>query len=305
MLPELFRIPIIDIPVQTYGAMYVLGLIAGIITAYRQALLSKKYYDDILDYGFWALIGALLGGRILYIWVDRHYYFVEHPFTTIPGLNLSMPTFLALWKGGFVFWGGALGGAIALLIFCKKRRIPAGQFADFCAPALAIGHAFGRIGCVAGGCCYGKEFYHFDSMGNVIANKPFGLSFPENSIAYDALIESASPQTFSLMQKLHGTLPLFPVQILESFGNAIIFAILIWASTKKRAHGQVALLYLILYSLMRAFTETFRGDKARGFVIEGVLSTSQFISIVMSLFAVVVMIYLAKKNPPEHLHNVQ
>lgn len=296
MLPELFRIPFLNLPVHTYGAMYVLGLIAGIVVAYRQALLSKKYHNDILDYAFWALIGALLGGRALYIIVEHHYYFVENPFTQIGSTGISIPTFLALWKGGFVFWGGALGGAVALAVFCLKRRIPMGEFADYCAPALAIGHAFGRIGCVAGGCCYGKEYYHLDSVGNVVANGPFGLSFPEGSIAYDALSASATPDKLSLMQKIHGTLPLFPVQLLESFGNIVIFAILLLATTQKRAHGQITLLYFILYSMMRAFTETFRGDSARGFVIEGLLSTSQFISLVMSLAALVGMIYLAKRQ---------
>ena len=64
----------------------------------------------------------------------------------------------------------------------------------------------------------------------------------------------------------------------------------------KRAHGQLTLLYFILYSIMRALTETLRGDTARGFVIDNFLSTSQFISLLMSTLALIVMVILSRKS---------
>lgn len=295
MLPELFRIPFLNLPVHTYGAMYVSGLLLGMFVAFRQAKRDGKYHEDILDFGFWALVGALIGARILFIIVESHYYFVEQPFTEIPKIGISIPTIFALWKGGFVFWGGAVGGTIALLVFCHKRRIPLGQMADYCAPGLAIGHALGRIGCVAGGCCYGRAVYHLDQVGHVIADAPFAIAYPEGSIAYGALLESASGQTLDLMTKLHTTLPLFPVQLVESAANVVIFFILMALIPLKRAHGQLALTYLILYSLMRAVTETFRGDSARGFVIDNVLSTSQFISLVVSILALIMIVMLSRR----------
>lgn len=296
MLPELFRIPFLDLPVHTYGALYVLGLVAGLFVAHRQALLSRKYHNDVLDYGFWALVGALLGARVLFIVVGSHYYFVEQPFTAIPGIGISIPTIFALWKGGFVFWGGAVGGALALYIFCKKRGIPVAEMADYCAPGLAIGHAVGRLGCVAGGCCYGEAVYHLDAAGKVVADVPFALAFPPGSIAYSSLYSQASGETLALMQKIGTTLPLFPVQLVESLGNIAIFFILMFLIPMKRAHGQLTLLYFILYSIMRALTETLRGDTARGFVIDNFLSTSQFISLLMSTLALIVMVILSRKS---------
>src|SRR5262245_53985388 len=127
MLPELFRIPFLNLPVHTYGALYVMGLIVGLFVAYRQAKRGNKYQNDVLDFGFWALLGALIGARILFIIVEADYYFVESPFTEIPGIGISIPTVLAVWKGGFVFWGGALGGAVALIAFCRARKIPLGE----------------------------------------------------------------------------------------------------------------------------------------------------------------------------------
>jgi phosphatidylglycerol---prolipoprotein diacylglyceryl transferase len=301
VLPELFRIPLLDLPVHTYGALYVGGLLMGLLVAYRQAKILGKYHNDVLDFGFWALVGALLGARSLFIIVEAHYYFVENPFTELPVIGISIPTFLAVWKGGFVFWGGAVGGVIALIIFCKKRNLPLGLIADYCAPGLALGHAVGRIGCVAGGCCYGYETFHLDHAGHVIADTPFALSFPEGSIAYSALFNQAQGETLALMQKLGTTVPLFPVQIMESIGNVLIFFILMMLIPMKRAHGQITLVYFILYSILRSFAETFRGDSARGFVVDQLLSTSQFISIVMSVIALVMIIILSKRSTGANL----
>lgn len=295
MFPELFRIPWLNLPVHTYGAMYVTGLLVGLFVAFRQAQRHGKYQNDILDFGFWALVGALIGARILFIIVEADYYFVQNPFTQIPKIGISIPTIFALWKGGFVFWGGAVGGVIALVIFCKKRRIPLGQMVDYCAPGLALGHAVGRIGCVAGGCCYGYATYHLDQAGHMIADTPFALAYPQGSIAYGSLLEQAKGETLALMQNFHTTVPLFPVQILESIGNVVIFFILMMLIPVKRAHGQIGLTYLILYSIMRSIAEMFRGDSARGFVIDNVLSTSQFISLLMSTAALIMIVVLSRR----------
>lgn len=302
MLPELFRIPFLNLPVHSYGALLVAGLLVGMFVAYRQAKRASMYYDDVLDLGFWALVGGLIGSRVLFIIVEAKYYFVENPFTAIPGTRIYIPTFLAFWNGGFVFWGGAIGGVLALIIFCKKRNIPIGQLADYCAPALALGHSFGRLGCLAGGCCYGYPNYHIDQAGRVVANAPFGLAFPPGSIAYGSLINEAHGDTLELMHRLGTTVPLFPVQLMESVGNILIFFILMLLTPMKRAHGQIALLYFILYSVMRSVTETFRGDTARGFVIENVLSTSQFISLVMSCLALILIIMLGQKGKKQVEH---
>jgi phosphatidylglycerol---prolipoprotein diacylglyceryl transferase len=296
VLPELFRIPLLGLPIHTYGVLYVTGLLVGMFVAYRQAKLANKYYDDILDFGFWVLVGSLLGSRILFILVEARHYFVDNPFTEIPHLGITIPTVLALWKGGFVFYGGVIGGIVACIIFCKKRGIPLGQFADFCAPGIALGHSLGRLGCVSGGCCYGYPHYHLDQVGNVVANAPFAISFPKGSIAYGSILSEGGEKTVELMQRLEGTVPLFPVQIFESLGNILIFFILMFIIPFKRAHGQITLIYFILYSIMRSITETFRGDIARGFVIENILSTSQFISLLMSTVALAMIIMLNKQT---------
>lgn len=296
MLPELFRIPFLDLPVHSYGALYVSGLLVGLFVAYCQAKRANLYHNDMLDFGFWALVGALSGARVLFIIVEARYYFIEHPFTEIPHTDISIPSILALWSGGFVFWGGAVGGTLACIIFCKKRRIPVAQFADLCAPGLALGHAVGRIGCVLGGCCYGYPSYHLDAAGKVIADHPWAIAFPEGSIAFSNLIGQANAQTFELMKRLGTTVPLYPAQIMESIGNIIIFFVLLLAFPFKRAHGQIVVAYFLLYSVLRCISETFRGDAARGFVFDNVLSTSQFISLLMATGALVLILFMSRQK---------
>ena len=79
-----------------------------------------------------------------------------------------------------------------------------------------------------------------------------------------------------------------------------IFFILMFLIPLKRAHGQIVLVYFILYSIMRSVAETFRGDSARGFVIENIVSTSQFISLLMSTIALIMIIFLSKKTKINH-----
>lgn len=135
---------------------------------------------------------------------------------------------------------------------------------DLVMPSVALAQGFGRIGCLFAGCCYGLS-----------TDSPFCIIFPENSSA-------------------PGGIPLIPTQIISSGLNFIHFFILIWFAKRNKKDGRVAALYLILYSAGRFVLEFFRGDLIRGSV--GVLSTSQFISVFVIIFAAAWMIYLSKKE---------
>jgi phosphatidylglycerol:prolipoprotein diacylglycerol transferase len=137
------------------------------------------------------------------------------------------------------------------------------QLGDFFAPALALGHAIGRIGCFFAGCCYGKE-----------SSLPWSVIFnDENSLAVIGV-------------HLH------PTQIYETIGNFLLFTFLKFYGRKKRRTGMIFAVYLIIYSVLRFVVEIFRGDY-RGIQYVG-LSISQVIS--MGLFMFGVFIYARKSN---------
>jgi len=159
----------------------------------------------------------------------------------------------ALSGQGFVIYGGILGGVTAAIIYCRVKKLSFIRYFDLVAPSLALAQGFGRIGCLLAGCCYGRET---DSI--------FGIVFRHSLYAPNGV-------------------RLIPTQIMHSAGNFIIAAVLLLYARKDRKVGRVGAIYLILYSVTRFSIEFFRGDY-RGVV--GVLSTSQFISIIMLIVGV-------------------
>jgi phosphatidylglycerol---prolipoprotein diacylglyceryl transferase len=166
---------------------------------------------------------------------------------------------------GFVVYGGIITGILTIYIYCKIKKLNFLQYFDILAPAVAINQAFGRIGCFLAGCCYGRE-----------THSSIGVVFPEGSLA---------PAGVKLL----------PTQLFSSGADFLLAFILIIYARKTKYKGNVAALYLLLYSIGRPIIESFRADD-RGAV--GTISTSQFISIFMFLFAVGFFIYNIKTQKP-------
>ncbi|MBI5186367.1 MAG: prolipoprotein diacylglyceryl transferase [Nitrospinae bacterium] len=169
-----------------------------------------------------------------------------------------------LWQGGLVFYGGLIGAVIVAVLYLKKKRLPVWRVADLLAPSLALGQSIGRLGCFLAGCCYGKP-----------TEGHWGVTFSDP--------DSLAPLHVSL----------HPTQLYSSFLDLAIFFALLYIQKIKKFQGQVFWTYLFLYSTGRFIIEFFRGDK-RGFVFEGILSTSQFIGIFM--FALSIFMYLRGRS---------
>lgn len=170
---------------------------------------------------------------------------------------------IALKSEGFVVYGGIITGIMSIFVYCKVKKLFFADYIDTIATIVPLNQAFGRLGCFCAGCCYGKRT---DSW--------FSVVFPEGCLA---------PAGVKLL----------PAQLMMAAGDLIIFAVLVWFGMKKRRAGVTAILYLALYSVGRFIIEFFRDD-ARGSV--GVLSTSQFISIIFGIICLVVFFRLSKKK---------
>ncbi len=260
MFPKLFELPfkLGDFPlaIHTYGFFIALGFIVGLWLATREAKKLGIEPKLISDLTFWILIWGLIGSRIVYIIVSWDEYRAD------PSL------FFKIYKGGLVWYGGFIGALLFTLYYTHKHKLSFFKIADILIPSVSLGHAFGRLGCFSAGCCYGKECAR-DFIFSVVFNHP----------------ESIAPKG----------IPRHPVQLYESVGEAIIFLILVLFRTRKRFDGQVLLMYMTLYPILRSLLEILRGDKIRGFVIEPYLSTSQFISIFAIAIAIYLQIYIGKK----------
>ena len=167
-----------------------------------------------------------------------------------------------LGSEGFVIYGGILVGIAAAYFWSRKKHIAFVDFLDTVFPAVAIAQGFGRIGCFLAGCCYGLPTDSF-----------LGVVFPEGCGAPAGI-------------------PLWPVQLFSSGYDFLLgILILVW-ERKKEKRGRNLLIYLYGYSIGRFVIEYFRND-TRGQV--GFLSTSQFISVLVFIFAVVLTVSLRKK----------
>ena len=141
MYPELFKIG--PLTVHTYGLFVAMGFLAGISLAVSRAKKIGLPHNQIADLGFYILLAAIVGSRVLYVFVNFS-HFLSSPLDVFK-----------IWEGGLVFYGGFLAAFATAVWYIKKHSLPVMKTLDVYAPSLAIGHALGRIGCFFAGCCYG------------------------------------------------------------------------------------------------------------------------------------------------------
>ena len=203
---------------------------------------NRKYSADIDLSLIYGLIGGVVGAKILYLLVNIKEFVSEFHFL-FSDIGIFLTKYLS---GGFVYFGGMIGFFVSIYLYAKIVDIPFDAMISPAVPALAIFHAFGRVGCFCAGCCYGKPT---ESIWGIINHSS---EIAPNEVA------------------------LIPVQLLESAAEIILF-ILLTALQKKQMSGEKILnIYFLLYGLTRFFLEFMRGDIERGFI--GVFSISQIIA---------------------------
>ncbi|HEY1099384.1 MAG TPA: prolipoprotein diacylglyceryl transferase [Myxococcota bacterium] len=296
MHPVLFKLPFFDWPLHTYGVLIVSGFLMAMYVAWREAKRQNQYVDDVLDFAFWALLGGMIGARIVFILVNWKQYFVDQPWDTVFGV--SVPAVLVVWKGGLVFYGAALGGFVAFLLYTNARGIYGVEklrIADMMIVGLPLAAGMGRLGCVAAGCCWGDAAWELDAAGHFHQTIPLAIQFPKGALAYGSMINSETGAVRAAMQAIGATGPLVPIQLIDAIGEVGLFFALLVIRSRKWFHGQVLLSYGLLYPIWRSTLEIFRGDGERGYVIDGVLSTSQFISLCMASASLIAIIVIRKR----------
>lgn len=230
-LPEIFGLKI-----PLYGVMTALGYGVAMIYCLRKRAALGLSKEDLLDIIFYIVLGAIIGGKLFFIFLNWD--------------SFAAASLIEKLRYGFVFFGGFIGACVSGYFVARAKKISFFVAADFFAPALALGHAIGRIGCFLAGCCYGKMSHSFLA---VKFNNP----------------ESLVPHS------LHGV-GLYPTQLMEAAANFILFFILAKIYKSQHKQGTVITTYIIGYGLIRFAVEFFRGDDRGAFILG--LSPSQFIA---------------------------
>src|SRR5215467_2033521 len=251
MLPELFKIPFLNIPLHTYGLLLAIGFIVALWFTARTAERDGLPRNKIYDLGLYILASALIGAKVLMIFTEPEDFG-----------SLKQIFSLDFLGSGGVFFGGFLIALVVSVILMRVWKLPWRKTADAFAPGIALGHAIGRLGCFSAGCCWGKP-----------TSSWIGLKFTEKAHELTGVpIDSA----------------LVPTQLIEAGANLVILRILLWLRKRRAFPGEIIFAYVILYSAARFTVEFWRVDP-RGWV--GSLSTSQFIAVIMFPLAVLLMLY--------------
>lgn len=306
MHPVMFEL--FGYPVHTYAAMMASGFVVGIFLAARYGERVGFHKDLTLDLLWWILVSGLVGSRIAFIVVNwEQYYYpcvdVEHFNQLFPDKTITEPDctrLLRFWNGGLVFYGGVIGSILTMIWFLRREKVSFLPMADVIIPSLALGQFFGRLGCLAAGCCWGKP-----------TDVSWAIQFPARSMVWKQHVEEGVIQATAEHSHL-----IHPTQLYDSLVGLGLFCLLIWLRQRKRYHGQVFITWMLIYPLARSTIELFRGDDAeRGFLFRVVseplnqllglppgsatfLSTSQFISLCVVAAAAALLIRNRRKGGP-------
>jgi len=239
---------VLGIHVRWYGLILVVAISVAVWIAQREAGRRGISSKDVSDGAIWVGGAALIGGRLLFVIQNDLPALADHP-----------AHILMVWMGGLSFYGGLVGGAIALAIFARRRGLALLAVLDVAAPAAAIGQAIGHVGCLIGGDSFGIPT---DAPWAVIYQNPAAMA----------------PQG----------IPLHPTQAYEAILLALLFAT-IWMSRARLTglgNGVTASAYLLGLSVIR-FGLFFLRDEAPVFMG---LKTAQWLSVGIAVAAVAIFI---------------
>lgn len=261
----LFRIGSFGVPAM--GFCVLIGAILAVLLSWflrkRSALdWNGEFVDAIIS----AVLLGFVGMKILY-WIVTPGVFKD-AFS-----NGVFRGILDLLMSGMVFYGGLIGGLLGIVLVARKKKKNFFEFADLMAPCFCVAHAFGRIGCLLVGCCYGVATGETTQFGLCTYNGACAVKY------------------------LDGTMRL-PAPLLETVFLLLLCVVLVLIFRKEKHLGTVTGWYLVLYAIWRFVIEMFRGDAARGKY--GPLYTSQWISIAILIAGVVILIFSRrwKKGEP-------
>jgi len=235
------------ITIYSYGFFVASAVLLALWIAYREAKQRGLEYNLVPDLGFYLILGAILGARLFYIILNIQ-EFTSNPISIIQ-----------FWKGGLVFFGGAIVSIAVGWGYLRWKQQPFWAWTDAFAPGIAAGQALGRVGCLMAGCCYGKP-----------SQVPWAITFKNP--------DSLAP--------LH--IPLHPTQIYHSLAGLITFIALLILKPHLKKNGQLFSFFLIFYGGLRLTIEFFRGDFRDYF---GLLSITQWGAIGMALFGLTILFY--------------
>ena len=231
--------------VSWHGLLMVLGIAIGIGLALYRAKHAEISREVIYTAMLWAIPLATVGARLVHVLDNIEYY------------SHSPEKIIAVWEGGLSFYGGLLGGIVAVVIWARVKGFSLGRFADLAAPCIILGLAIGRIGCVING----------DAAGTP-TSLPWGLVYTHPG-AYAPLWVAGHP-----------------APIYEIIWDLMVFTALWRLQGRLKPDGSLFLIFLALYSFGRFLISWVRLEPE----VLGPLHQAHIISLVLFVVAIALLV---------------
>lgn len=257
--------------IRWYGIIIALAVIAGFIIAYFTADYRGQKKDEVINFAPLAIIFSIIGARLIHVLVNWSYY-AQHP-----------AYILAFRRGGLAIQGVILGGIIALIVFCKIRKLDFWLWADIVFPGLALGQAIGRWG----------NFFNQEAYG-----RPTDLPW---KIYID---EANRLKGYESFEYFH------PTFLYESISNFLLFILLMLMHRYYRnrpgkiPYGIILVIYMGVYSVYRTIIEYYRIDSTTFDTPFGEVKVVYIINLMMVVAAMLIANHITKKfNEKKQIEN--
>ena len=273
-------------PYSSYGVFAIIGLAAAVLYSFIVHKITKDkkdFYDRVIYIVYCGAAGGICAA-ILYQLTN-----IKGWIKALPFLFTDFDKFKSYLSFGIVFYGGMFGIFIGFMIYSRFFKEDTREWLRTSVPGVPLFHAFGRMGCAVGGCCYGIPKLSAGSY-----NYETGLfDLDGGSFVHGACIYNARIGHYCI-----------PIQLIESCGLILIVIILILYlrfGKDKKAYYRPMGLYFVMYGVLRFITEFWRGDLVRG--IWGPFSTSQYISMIVIPIGIYCLVCPTEKNIFEKWYN--
>jgi len=250
-----------NLSVKWYGIIMAVAIILAVSMAVIEGRKRQIESDDFMDLLLWAVPLGYVGARIYYVIFEWHYY------------SQHLDEIIAIWNGGIAIYGGLLAGLVVLLVFCYKRMLPPFLMLDIITPGVMAAQILGRWG----------NFVNQEAHGG-----PTTLAF----------LQSLHLPDFIINQMKIGGIYYQPTFLYESFFNLIGLLIILFLRHRKHLfkQGEIFMLYLAWYSVVRFFVEGMRTDSL---YLWGSIRVSQMLSVILLVVVIVLFIYRRRIVKPK------
>lgn len=256
--------------IALYGIVIGIGVITGIMMAARAAKISGMNPDDVWDFALYAVIFSVIGARIYYVVFEWEHY------------KNNLLSVFKIREGGLAIYGAVIGAFITLFVYTRIKKCKALNLGDACVTGLVLGQIIGRWG----------NFFNREVFGEYTDNV-FAMRLP-----IEALRDHSDITDNIRAHIVEGTnyIQVHPTFLYESGLNLLLLIGMLLYLKHKKFDGEICLLYLGGYGIIRFFVEGIRTDQLK---LAGTnIAVSQVLGITLFVFAVVtdiaVRIYMRK-----------